>query len=304
MNNNHKSSKVVVITGASSGIGRAIALELATENTKLVLLARNLESLQYVAVECLLLGGTPDIFSVDVADSKRLEEIAGEVYKKYGHIDVWVNNAGVGAIGSFTKVPLQDHERVLQTNLHGYLNGSYIALNIFERQGFGTLINNASISSYLYVPHAVSYNASKHAIKALTKSLQQDIKLDEHEHIHVCLVNPEIVDTPAFDHAANYSGAPVAIGMPLVSSGEVAKRIVKLIETPKDEIFVGKLSVLGAWGQRLFPSLTSAILRWGARRYYRNAAPSTQTTTGTLYQPKAETPHSDGGWKADTRKHL
>ncbi|RZA00608.1 MAG: SDR family NAD(P)-dependent oxidoreductase, partial [Proteobacteria bacterium] len=162
------SSNVVVITGASSGIGRSTALAFAKKGARLVLAARKKEKLDGLARECASLGAESIAVSVDVTDADAVQSLAKEAVTRFGRIDVWVNNAGIGVIGSFTEIPLAEHRKVIETNLMGYIHGAYAALGVFQKQRFGTLINNASISSRLTTPYLSSYTASKWAIRGLS----------------------------------------------------------------------------------------------------------------------------------------
>jgi short-subunit dehydrogenase len=256
------SGTVVVITGASDGIGKATAKELAKQNTNLVLLARSEQKLRETAIECERLGADCFYLSVDTGDAEAVQQAADKAVERFGRIDVWINNAGVASFGTFYDVPLAEHHRVIQTNVIGYMNGSYSALKQFKKQKRGTLINNASICARLSTPKMSSYIASKFAIRGLTHSIRQDLVVDGLKDVHVCLMNPALVDTKVFDHAHNYNGRKPALHMPMTTPENVATAIVRLIEKPKREAFVGPLAKLGVFGYTLFPSLTGFILTW------------------------------------------
>ena len=126
---------------------------------------------------------------------------------EFGRIDVWVNNAGAGAIGRFEDVPLEDHVKVIQTDLLGTLYGSYFAMTQFRRQGQGTLIDVASVIGKVPSPYFASYAAAKHrGVVGLSASLRQELEQDKIDTIRVCTVMPTTFDTPFFEHAAQYSG--------------------------------------------------------------------------------------------------
>lgn len=291
--------QVVAITGASTGIGRATALEFAGRGARLVLVARQKEKLDELARECSRLGVESMTVSLDVADKGAVLGLVQAIEHRFGALHVWVNNAGVGVIGSFTDVPLEEHERVIQTNLLGYLYGSYAAMQLFRRQGFGTLINNASICSRLVTPHLASYTASKFAIRGLTHSIQQDIAVGGWKQIHACQLNPGVVDTPAFQHAGNFSGLPVEIRMPMTTAEHVARAIVGLADHPRREIFVGPLTGLGSFAYSLFPALTAAVLTFAVKRFYFAEGKQEGPTTGNLHGPVRDQSGESGGWKAD-----
>jgi len=263
-----RSGHVVVVTGASTGIGHATALEFAKKGARLVLVARQKERLDELAKACAKFGAESIAVSVDVSDGPAVQGLAEEAVKRFGRIDVWVNNAGVAMIGSFTEVPMDEHRRVIETNLLGYINGAHAALSQFRRQKFGTLINNASINSRLTTPYLASYNASKWGIRGLSLSLRQDVAMGGYGDVAVCQINPGVVDTPAFQNAGNYSGLPLNIRFPMTSPEHIARAIVGLAERPRREIFVGPLTGLGAFAYTLFPVLTAGVLTLAMRRFY------------------------------------
>ena len=214
-----------------------------------------------------------------------MEELAEQAEAYFGGIDVWVNNAGVGVIGSFAEVPIEEHRRVIETNLLGYVHGTHAALGVFRRQGHGTLINNASISSRLPTPYLASYTASKFGIRGLTQSVRQDLALEGYRDIHVCQINPGVVDTPDFAHAANFSQLPVKIRFPMTTPEKIAEAIYGLVERPRREIFVGPLTGLGAFAYAVLPALTAATLTLGMRYYYFSSDKSERASEGNLFGP-------------------
>lgn len=149
--------KLIIITGASSGAGRAIALELAKKGAAIVLAARNMPELKKVAAECKALGGEVMIYPVDVSIAANVAALAAAAYGWKGWIDVWVNNAGVLAAGAFETTPWEVHEQVIRTNLFGYMLGAYTVLPYFKKQGRGILINNISVGGFLPVPYGGAY---------------------------------------------------------------------------------------------------------------------------------------------------
>src|ERR1700733_1126295 len=129
--------KTIVITGASSGAGRAAALEFASYKPTLVLAARNENALEELAAECNQLGATAIVVVTDVTDPKAMINLANIASDQTGQIDVWINNAGVLATGDFDKTPMEVHIQVVETNLLGYMNGTHAVLPIFKQQQQG-----------------------------------------------------------------------------------------------------------------------------------------------------------------------
>ena len=149
--------RVIVITGASSGFGRGAAQRFAQAGATLVLAARRDLLLDEVARECEAAGGKASAVPTDVAREADMMRLAEAAVGEYGHIDIWVNNAGAGAVGRFEDIPLDDHIRVIETDLIGTLYGSYFAMRQFRRQGAGTLINIASVIGKVPSPYFSSY---------------------------------------------------------------------------------------------------------------------------------------------------
>ena len=177
--NNKKSlaikDKVIVITGASSGVGRAAALEAAKGGAKVVLAARREEALNEVADECKALGGDALVILTNVTDAGQMNTLAAMAQHWGGKIDVWINNAGLLAAGAFEQTPVSIHHKVIETNLIGYINGAYAALPHFKAQGYGVLINNISIGGWFPTPYAAAYTASKFGLRGFGEALQGEL---------------------------------------------------------------------------------------------------------------------------------
>jgi NADP-dependent 3-hydroxy acid dehydrogenase YdfG len=147
---------VVVITGASSGIGRATARHFARMGACLVLAARRHELLREVVHECERLGGRAMAVPTDVTDAEAVRRLADAAVEAFGGIDVWVNNAGAGVFGPFTEARIELHRQVVEINLLGTMHGAAAALPVFLRQGHGVLINNISMGGWAPTPFAAA----------------------------------------------------------------------------------------------------------------------------------------------------
>jgi short-subunit dehydrogenase len=251
--------KVVVITGASSGFGKGIARELARNGASVALAARRDALLSELAEECRGLGGRALEVHTDVSKESEVSALAARALGEFGKIDVWINNAGIGAIGRFDQIPLSIHVQVIETNLLGALYGSYQAIQQFRKQGHGILINVASELAEHTVPYYSSYSAAKHGIVGLDDSLRQEIEEEGPEDIHVCTVLPTAHDTPFFDHAANYSGHEIEAPKPLHDPDDVVQAIVRLVHSPKDRTLVGSDALMKVLLKRLLPPVSNKV---------------------------------------------
>jgi short-subunit dehydrogenase len=251
--------KVVVVTGASSGFGKGAALEFAAQGAKVVLAARRGDLLEELAASCRAAGGEALVCEADVSKRDDVERLATQAINTFGRIDVWVNNAGVGAIGAFERIPLEIHEQLIGTNLLGALYGSHFAYRQFLSQGSGVLINIASELGYGSVPYYTSYTAAKHGVIGLSDSLRQEVKQNGLDDIHICVIMPTAHDTPFFEHAANYSDHEIVPPKPLHDPKHVVDRIVRVAQSPKDREIVGADGVVKLLAANLMPRVSETM---------------------------------------------
>jgi short-subunit dehydrogenase len=254
------SDKVMVITGASSGIGRSVALEFSKLGGKLVLAARREEVLKEVAIECGQNGGKAVVVRADVTQEKEVNQIKEKAVEAFGKIDVWLNNAGVAAMGRLDEVPYEAMKKVIDTNVMGYIYGIRAVVPLFKKQVYGTIINISSMVGAIGQPFSAIYAASKFAVRGLSFSLEQE--LADYDHIHVCCVMPSVVETPAFKHSMNYSGMAIDLPGLFISPQKVAHTIIKLIEHPKKEVTVGALGWFSRVAKRVSPGIFDQSYRY------------------------------------------
>jgi short-subunit dehydrogenase len=272
--------KVIVITGASSGAGRAAALEFASYGTAVVLAARNENSLHELAAECSELGGSVLVVVTDVTDAKAMINLANAANDWKGRIDVWINNAGVLAAGAFDVTPMEVHTQVVNINLLGYMNGAHAVLPIFKKQKHGVLINNISIGGFFPVPYGAGYTASKFGLKGFSQALKAE--LTDWPEIYVCDLFPAFLDTPGVKHAANYTGKVIRPAPPIYDPKRVAQAMAAVALDPKANTYIGSVSPLFRLAHALFPALTTRITASGMRKYF-NVAEEMPLTSGNLF---------------------
>jgi short-subunit dehydrogenase len=185
----------------------------------------------------------------------------------------------VGAIGPFERIPIEDHEQVIRTNLLGTLYGSFCAYRQFLAQGSGTLINVASEVGGHSIPYYTSYTASKHGVVGLSDSLRQEVTVAGRKEIHVCTVMPAAHDTPFFDHAANYTGHEIQAPKPLHDPEDVVETLVRLARDPRDREIVGADGKIKILMKKLSPKAQDAVdAKMMHRTQFENAPPGTDSS--------------------------
>jgi short-subunit dehydrogenase len=273
---------VVVILGASSGIGRATAHAFARAGADLVLGARSVDALDEVARGCREFGAAASPLRTDAGDAAAVQALAELAITRHGRIDVWINNVGTGAVGRFERTPIDVHRRVIEISLLGGVNGAHAALPHFRRQRRGTLIQMISVGGWTPVPYATSYTAAKFGLRGFIEALRGE--LADLPEVHVCAVYPTVVDTPGLSHGANYSGHELRPGGPMLDPREVAAAMVRLAREPKPTLTLGA----SAWPSRVAhavaPDLTARLLRGVLRATLRKGGPLAPSS-GNLFEP-------------------
>lgn len=292
-NNRNLLNKVVVITGASSGVGRAAALEMAKHGAKVVLAARREEALKEVADECVALGSEALVMPTDVTDAGQMNTLAAMAQHWGGKLDVWINNAGLLAAGAFEQTPVSIHHKVIETNLIGYMNGAYAALPHFKAQGQGLLINNISIGGFFPVPYAAAYSASKFGLRGFGEALQGE--LAHYPKVYVCNLYPAFLDTPGIQHAANFTGKVLRPAPPVYNPQRIARAMAKIVGSPTPAASITSLSFFLRAAHALFPKLSRSLTANVIELYLRNAD-KTASTSGNVLEPVEYGTSIHGGW--------
>jgi short-subunit dehydrogenase len=286
--------KTFVVTGASSGVGRGTALALASAGANVAIAARRTSALEALAQEMRDLGGTPLVVTTDVSDVAQMQALAQQTLERFSVIDGWINNAGIASIGRFEDVPLEDHLRLLDVNLKGVVTGSYLAMGQFRIQGHGTLVNVGSVDSE--IPHAyqASYSASKAGVLMLGRVLNEELRLKRQPGVHVSTVMPWALDTPLWDHVANYTGH--AARMPTMDDPQkVVDAIIQTLLRPQKEIAVGYKAKLAYYSHRVTPGLNERLSGLAIKKAEVEMNPAMPDTSGSFHEPVDAGQRVDGG---------
>lgn len=229
--------QVIVITGASSGIGLLAARTAARRGAKVVLVARSEAALQGIVGEIRSAGGDADYHVADVGDLFAVQAAADFAVQKFGRIDTWVNDAGVAIYAKLLVTPPEEHERLFRTNYFGVVHGCLAAASAMLEHG-GAIVTVGSIVSDMPSPVMGAYAASKHAVDAYAAALRMELQQDG-APIAVCMVKPSGIDTPVGQHAANHEGGEAQIPSPVYDPQLVADAILDCAVSGRREITVG-----------------------------------------------------------------
>ncbi|HEY3492566.1 MAG TPA: SDR family NAD(P)-dependent oxidoreductase, partial [Solirubrobacterales bacterium] len=257
-------------------------------------------ALAEVATECEEAGAQTLFRALDVSDEEAVEAFAAATVERFGRLDVWVNNAGTIAYGPFEEIPSEVFRQVVETNLLGQVHGARAALRRFRAQESGVLINMSSVWGRISSPQVSPYIVSKNAVRALSECLAGE--LVDAEDIHVATLAPQAVDTPIFEHAANYTGRLVRPIPPVLDPEAVARGIELCAENPKRAVNCGRsgrlLQLLYSLAPPLYRRLTHGAFvqgTWGSAR-------SEQGPGNVL---RSAGPHAvAGGWRTRKRGML
>jgi short-subunit dehydrogenase len=248
---------VSVVTGASSGIGRDLAVLLAREGCKVVLCARNLEKLNLVADEIKKFGGDVIVVKADIGDYNDIDNLIETVINKFSRIDILVNNAGYGIYGNFHIAPFDEMEKLIRVNFLGSAYAIYRVIPFMISQGGGTIVNISSVVGKRGVPGMAIYSASKFALTGLTEALRVEYKK---YGIHFISVHPGSTKTKFFDNAKYFGGARNQGKLNMMSSEKVAKAILKAIVKRKRDITLTAIGRAMIYVNKFAPSIVDYLM--------------------------------------------
>jgi short-subunit dehydrogenase len=261
--------QVIVITGATSGVGLTTARMAARRGAKVVLAARDAPALTQLAQEITNAGGQALAVPTDVGVQAQVAALGHAAVARFGRIDTWINNAGITIYGRHDQVPLADEERLFQTNFWGVVHGATVALTLMKQHG-GAIVNLGSVLASQAVPLQGMYAASKHAVKGFTDALRMEIEHDG-VPVSVTLVHPAAIDTMLTNHARNYMRHETELPAPLFAPEVVAEAILHAACHSQRDIHIGAAARLAALGANLAPGFLDKLMELALFRLQRKA---------------------------------
>lgn len=274
-------AQVIVITGASSGIGLCTALLAAERGAQVVLLARS-GVLDDIVAEIRAEGGRADAFRVDVSSREDLARVTADIVGKHGRIDTWVNNAGVSIYGRLDEVSEADHRRLFDVNFWGLVNGSLAALPALKASG-GVLVNLGSEVSDAVLPLLGMYAASKHAVQGFTDALRVEQAHVDGQPVSIVLIQPTATNTPFPQNARNYLEHEPKLPSPQIDPHRVAEAILDAACNGGRDIKVGAMAHVNTAMSKLLPRLADRLSAKQADRQGHPAPP--RDPEGALFKP-------------------
>lgn len=282
--------QVVVVLGASSGIGRETALQLSARGAKVVAAARSKPGLVSLVDEINAAGGQATYAICDISDFDQVSGVADLALERFGRIDTWVNMAAVGVYATLEDIPLDEFRRVLDINLMGYVHGLKAALPLLRREGRGALIFVSSIESTVTVPLQSAYGISKHAIQGMVEVLRRELRA-EGVPISVTNIKPAVINTPFYTNALSKVGFKPTIPQPAYHPAVVAECVVYAAEHPVRDMYAGGAGRVIAMVQLLVPNVLDAVMARFGIPLQRTDEPAGR---GALYEPRPEDNRIEG----------
>jgi NAD(P)-dependent dehydrogenase (short-subunit alcohol dehydrogenase family) len=292
--------KVVVITGASAGVGRATARAFADRGATVALLARGVDGLKATRREIEEAGSEALDLPCDVADADAVEAAADTVEAELGPIDIWVNDAMVGVFAEFIDVAPEDFRRVTEVTYLGAVNGTRSALRRMVPRDRGTIVQVGSALAFRAIPLQAAYSGAKHAIEGFTESVRCEL-LHRRSRVQVTQVHMPAVNTPQF-HWVKTDLARHPMPVPPIYQPEVAARaVVWAAEHPRRQVLVGSSTVLTVWANRFFPGLLDRYLARSGIEAQQARWPIEEDRRDNLYEPVPGEHAAHGEFDGDAR---
>ncbi|MGH2637049.1 MAG: SDR family oxidoreductase [Actinomycetota bacterium] len=277
---------VVVITGASAGVGRATTRTLARRGWSVALIARGEDGLKAAVVEAEATGGVALALQADVADERGVDDAAATVERELGPIDAWINNAMTSVFGAFVEVPAADFRRVTEVTYLGYVHGTRAALRRMRPRDRGVIVQVGSALAYRGIPLQSAYCGAKHAIRGFTESVRAELH-HERSAVRICEVHLPAMNTPQFRWVRSFLPREAQPVPPIYQPELGAEAIARVLERPRRETWVGASTVGTVIANRLAPALLDRYLGWTGYRLQQTDEPLDEDRPYNLYEPVA-----------------
>jgi NAD(P)-dependent dehydrogenase (short-subunit alcohol dehydrogenase family) len=288
--------KVILITGASSGIGKLAAQEFLKEGARIVMTARSDEAMQGHLRELSADHDHAIALKTDVSDYDQVKNLAQAAIDHFGHIDIWINNAAITSYGLVEEMDIQDIQRIINVNQMGYIHGMKAALKVFKKQGYGNIINIVSAEGIVSMPLRSAYASSNHGILGFSSSLRQELIYQE-EHKRICITDilTGSIDTPLVIHNKSYSGEFPQPLPPVYDPEVVVKALIKYSKKPEPMVTVGLATKMLVTRGRLMPITTERQLSRITSKIQQTQKPKPAKEEDNLYTPMSGTQTIRGG---------
>lgn len=276
--------QVVVLFGASTGIGRETALQFAQRGAKVVVAARNAQALEALAAAIRQRGGTAIAVPADTTDFEQVKAVAARAVQEYGRLDTWVHLAGVSIYAPFEETTPEEFKRIIDVNLMGQVYGAMAALPHLRREGRGALIHISSVAARRSLPLQSAYSASKHGVEGFLDSLRVELQY-ENVPISVTNIMPASINTPLFSSARTKLGAKPAPLPPVYDPRIVTEAILYAAEHPIRDMAVGGAAKAIIATQAIAPALLDMVFADMGYRFQKTNEPKAVNAPDNLYEP-------------------
>ena len=297
----HSSHKVVVITGASAGVGRALALRFGRAGWRIGLIARDEQALAQVKSEVERLGGKALVAAADVADADAVFAAADTISQTFGTIDVWINDAMVTVFSPVWKMTPKEYRRVTEVTYLGFVHGTMAALRHMRPRNRGKIIQIGSALAYRGIPLQSAYCGAKHAIRGFTDSVRTEL-IHEESNIEIMIAELPAVNTPQFDWARTHMAhEPRPVG-PVVQPETVANIVFKAARQPHREIWIGLSTLKVILGNMALPSFLDRYLAHAAFRQQATRRPVAVDRSDNLMFPLRGLHRTEGSFGGEASR--